>query len=80
MIAQYGRYFAKEVRIDCRFHRLLDDAFSLRQIADYTAHTDVEAGEVRRLIEEGRSFLEAARAPHDEARERIVGAGSRNRL
>jgi uncharacterized protein (UPF0332 family) len=61
VIAHYGLRFAKEDRIDRRFHRLLDDAFSLRQIADYTAEAEVDADEVRAMIEEGKSFVGAAR-------------------
>lgn len=61
VIAQFGRHFAKEGRMDRRFHRLLDDAFSLRQLADYAVEANVDAGEVRGLISEGRNFLDAAR-------------------
>lgn len=62
VVAQFGRHFAKEGRIDRRFHRLLDDAFSLRQLADYAIEADVDAGEVRELISEGRDFVHAARS------------------
>jgi len=49
--------------LDRRFHRLLVRAFALRQVADYDAQADPDANEVRHLIEEGRSFLNAAREP-----------------
>jgi uncharacterized protein (UPF0332 family) len=60
VIAQYRLRFVKEGRMDRRFHRLLDDAFSLRQIADYTAEADLDADEVRQVIDEGEAFLGAA--------------------
>lgn len=47
--------------MDRRFHRLLIRAFALRQVADYDAQADPDVGEVRHLIEEGNSFLNAAR-------------------
>lgn len=62
VIAQYGYHFAREGRIDRRFHRLLDRAFSARQTADYDSEPDVDAEEAQELIEEGRAFLNAARA------------------
>lgn len=61
VVAQFGRYFAKEGRMDRRFHKLLDDLFSLRQLADYAVEADVDAEEVRALISDGREFLDAAR-------------------
>lgn len=60
VVAQYGKHFAKEGRMDRRFHRLLDSAFGLRQIADYAAEPELDAVEVRSLISGGRNFLEAA--------------------
>jgi uncharacterized protein (UPF0332 family) len=47
--------------LDRRFYRLLVRTFSLRQVADYDAQADPDADEVRHLIEEGNSFLNAAR-------------------
>ena len=41
VVAQYGKHFAKEERLDRRFHRLLDSAFGLRQIADYAAEPEL---------------------------------------
>lgn len=61
VIAQFGRHFAKEDRIDRRFHKLLDEAFSARQLADYAAETDMDPQEVRKMIDEGRRFLAVAR-------------------
>ncbi|MBA3471795.1 MAG: hypothetical protein H0T57_00965 [Rubrobacter sp.] len=59
--------------MDRRFHRLLVRAFALRQVADYDAQADPDANEVRHLIEEGRSFLNAARVPRHAAREPPLG-------
>ncbi len=61
MIAQYGLRFAKRGILDRRFHRLFDEAFSLRQVADYSTHPGPEPEKVCELIEEGKAFLRAAR-------------------
>ncbi len=61
VVSQYGLRFARTNLLDRRFHRLLVRAFALRQVADYDAQADPDANEVRHLIEEGRSFLNAAR-------------------
>ena len=47
----------KQGGIDRRLHKLLDEAFSLHQSADYAAEADIAAEEVRRMISEGRGFL-----------------------
>lgn len=60
VVAQYGLHFAKNSRLDVRFHRLLDRAFSLRQRADYDAAASLDGEIVGDLIEEGREFLRAA--------------------
>ena len=61
VISQYGLHFAKGEVLDRRFHKLLDDAFSLRQLADYSTNPSLEPGGVRGLIEEGEVFLREAR-------------------
>ena len=61
VIPQYGLHFAKGEVLDRRFHKLLDDAFSLRQLADYSTDPSLESGSVRGLIEEGEAFLREAR-------------------
>ncbi|MCA1719079.1 MAG: HEPN domain-containing protein [Actinobacteria bacterium] len=61
VVSQYGLRFARTNLLDRRFHRLLVRAFAIRQIADYDAQADPDADEVRLLIEEGKSFLDAAR-------------------
>ncbi|HYO14081.1 MAG TPA: HEPN domain-containing protein [Thermoanaerobaculia bacterium] len=60
VIAQFGLHFAKPGLIDARFHRLLDTAFELRQIADYQIEVVIDSDHVRELLQEGRQFLEAA--------------------
>lgn len=37
VVAQFGRQFAKTKELDTRYHRLLIEAFGLRQAADYAA-------------------------------------------
>ena len=61
VLAQYGLHFAKTGILDRRFHRLFDEAFSLRQVADYSTAPAPEPGKVRELIEEGKAFLREAR-------------------
>lgn len=61
VISQYGRLFARTEGLAPRYHRALIRTFSLRQLADYDAEPDLDAGEVRELIEEGRAFLDAAK-------------------
>src|SRR5215510_11301228 len=55
--AQYGLHFAKTKLLDPAFHRLLDDAFELRQAADYEVDVTINPKVVQELIEGGRSFL-----------------------
>lgn len=57
---QYGLLFAKTKLLDPAFHRLLDDAFELRQAADYEIDVTINPEVVQELIEGERSFLEAA--------------------
>jgi uncharacterized protein (UPF0332 family) len=60
VIAQFGLHFAKTGVIDPRFHRLLDTAFELRQIADYQIEVVIDSDHVKELLQEGGRFLEAA--------------------
>lgn len=62
VIAQYGFHFARTSQLNPRFHRLFDRAFTLRQLADYSADpTVMEPQAVRDLIEGGREFLTDAK-------------------
>lgn len=61
VISQYGLRFAKTGRLPPRYHQAMIRAFSLRQAGDYDAELELDAGEVRELIEEGSNFLNAAR-------------------
>ncbi|HEX2739032.1 MAG TPA: HEPN domain-containing protein [Rubrobacter sp.] len=61
VISQYGLHFARNEVLDRRFHKRLDDAFSLRQLADYSTDTSLEPDTIRDLIEEGDIFLHDAR-------------------
>jgi uncharacterized protein (UPF0332 family) len=60
VLAQYGRLFAKTKILDPSFHRLLDSAFGLRQLADYQVEVEIESEIVEELIVGGRSFLQTA--------------------
>ena len=62
VVAQFGQRFAKTGELDARYHRLLIEAFGLRQAADYSALPDtVSEEDARHVIREGRAFLAAAR-------------------
>ena len=60
VVAQYGRHFVSEGRLNRRYHRFLGRAFELRQLADYAAEVDVDPAIVSELIKVGEEFLEAA--------------------
>lgn len=60
VIAQYGLHFAKTGLLDTRFHALLNEAFGLRQDADYEADAVVDVQKVVEVIRQGREFLTAA--------------------
>jgi len=62
VIAQFGLHFAKTRELDPAFHRLLSQAFQLRQGADYDTSVAIEPEWVRDIVEGGRRFLEAAAA------------------
>lgn len=61
VIAQYGLRFAKENILDHRFHRTLDEAYGLRQYADYATAPNLDWGKISKLLQEGEAFLGAAR-------------------
>jgi uncharacterized protein (UPF0332 family) len=60
VIAQYGLHFSKTQALDPRFHKLLDRAFGLRQIADYQIEVVIDPEAVGTLISECREFIDAA--------------------
>ena len=61
VIAQYGLKFAKENVLDRHFHRTLDEAYELRQYADYAIAADLDPMKINRMLQEGQRFLVAAR-------------------
>jgi uncharacterized protein (UPF0332 family) len=62
VVAQFGRHFAKTEELDARYHRLLIEAFGLRQVADYSATPEtVSTEDAEHTIKEGKEFLAAAR-------------------
>ncbi len=62
VVAQFGRQFAKTEELDARYHRLLIEAFGLRQAADYSAAPDtVSEEDAEHTISEGKAFLAASR-------------------
>ncbi len=62
VVAQFGRNFAKTEELDSRYHRLLIEAFGLRQAADYAAAPEtVSEDDAEHTIVEGKEFLAVAR-------------------
>jgi uncharacterized protein (UPF0332 family) len=62
VVAQFGRHFARTGELDARYHRLLVEAFRLRQTADYSAAPEaVSREDADHTIREGKAFLAAAR-------------------
>lgn len=62
VVAQFGRYFAKTEELDAHYHRLLIEAFGLRQAAYYSAAPEtVSEEDAKHTIKEGKEFLAAAR-------------------
>lgn len=62
VVAQFGRRFAKTGELDASYHRLLIEAFGLRQAADYSATPDtVSEEDAEHTIREGKAFLAVAR-------------------
>lgn len=60
VLAQYGRHFSKTRLLDPEYHRLLATAFDLRNLADYQTEVPIRAEVVLDLIQQGRSFIDAA--------------------
>ncbi len=52
-----GYYFAKQGRIDPKFHRMLIDARKVREIADYDIEEEIVEPIATLKIEEGKAFL-----------------------
>ena len=62
VVAQFGRRFAKTGELDASYHRLLIEAFRLRQAADYSVAPEaVSKEDAEHTIREGKDFLDAAR-------------------
>ena len=62
VVAQFGRHFAKTEELDASYHRLLIEAFGLRQAADYSVTPEtVSKEDAEHTIKEGKQFLAAAR-------------------
>jgi uncharacterized protein (UPF0332 family) len=61
VVAQFGHHFAKTGKLNARYHRLLIEAFRLRQAADYSAASEaVSEEDADHTIREGKAFLAAA--------------------
>ena len=61
VISAYGQYFAKTKALDPRFHQALLNAFSQRQLGDYTADSVITREDIETLLIDAREFSKAAR-------------------
>lgn len=61
VISAYGQNFAKSGELDPRFHKALLDAFSQRQLGDYTVDSGLGNADIEALLIDARGFLETAR-------------------
>jgi uncharacterized protein (UPF0332 family) len=59
-ISAFGRAFAKERRIDPKYHRYLIDAEDLREVADYGTHAIISPENVTQAIEQATEFVAMA--------------------
>lgn len=57
----FGQQFAKTNRMDPKYHRLMLDAFRVRQESDYLTSAVVTANAAVELIDGAQEFLQAAR-------------------
>ena len=78
VIAQYGLHFSKTQILDPRFHKLLDRAFGLRQIADYQVEVAIDSDAVGTLISECQVFIDAASTYLREFEETPTNPGKPN--
>jgi uncharacterized protein (UPF0332 family) len=60
VIAQYGLHFSKTRLLDPIFHKWIDTAFGLRQIADYQVEVQVNSEGIEDLISGCHKFIAAA--------------------
>jgi uncharacterized protein (UPF0332 family) len=58
----FGERFAKQRRLDPKFHRWMLDAFDRRIQGDYGFDAGLEPAETGRMIDQAREFLSAAEA------------------
>lgn len=58
--AAYGKEFAKSGLLDPKFHRWLLDAFDARVQDDYEAGSLVSSERVEEMLQQARTFLDAA--------------------
>jgi len=61
VISAYGQYYAKTKELDPRFHQALLNAFSQRQLGDYTTDSGITREDIEALLIDAHEFLKAAR-------------------
>ncbi len=60
-LSAFGQQFAKTQDIDPRFHKALLDAFSQRQLGDYSVASGLRKEDIEVLLSDAVSFLNAGR-------------------
>lgn len=62
LLAAFGKDMVKTGRVDAQYHRMLLDAFDLRQTADYDVQADVDLATAREAFCAARDFIGMAEA------------------
>lgn len=60
-ISAFGQHFAKTQELDPTFHKGLMNAFSQRQLGDYSIDSGIRQEDVELLMADATAFLQAAR-------------------
>jgi uncharacterized protein (UPF0332 family) len=66
----FGKEFAKAGAVDVKYHRMLLNAFELRQIADYGPQAKTIAATAKRVCDSAADFVSMAQALMEEGPER----------
>lgn len=57
VISAFGKHFVKSCLIPSKYHRMLHDAFCVRNIGDYGYEEDVTREEAERVLMNAEEFL-----------------------
>ena len=62
VIAAFGQHFIKSGIFDSKYHKMLLEAFKVRNIGDYGFTEEISASEVKTIVANAGEFLNATRA------------------